>query len=402
MKAMFVFAYGSNLLYSRIKDRVKSVEYYSTGYVNRFLLKFHKISKDGSGKANCFETGVKSDEVHGVVYKISKNDKKELDRIEGVGNGYKSTVLSIHLANTETLRCTVYLAEEDHIDDNLKPYLWYWKYVYLGAKENLLPIDYVSTFIEMQEYILDEDIERAERNKTSSVIKLHENIGGYSSYGWTTIRPKLNNSYEYSSDWEKAIKIFESRINKRYLNGLNKIPKNDYSGIGFSIVSIICILIETLSSFKNGLIHVQPYKGRIKKKYEYISSHKYFKEYLLKSNNFSPYFVRENGIRPLIDLDDFYRNVRSALIHEACTKNGWMINTEKSSKLDAEKLFTINSFSNKQINRTKLLEVIEEDFECYYNDLRSEENRELRRFFARKMDHICEIKPTDDYEWWNE
>jgi gamma-glutamylcyclotransferase len=399
---MYIFSYGSNMLSSRITARVESAEYFNVGYVKNYSLKFHKKSRDGSGKANCFFTGKKTDQVQGVIYEVSKEDKGVLDKIEGVGFGYKEIILPIHLNDGRTLKCLLYVADNAYIDDSLKPYKWYWKYVYHGARENFLSVDYFSNSIEVQEHTEDTDTERVEKNKSMPIESTSKNIGGYSSYGWTSLRSDLNESYDYNDRWEKAITIFKSRIDSRYLNSLKNIPINDFSGIGFSIVSIICILIETLSSFKNGMIHVQVRRPEGRKKYEYKDSDEYFKNFLMESDYLCEYFNFSDGKRPEIHVDDFYRNVRSALIHESCTKEGWMINTKFSPKLDPSKVFTIHNQINKQINRTKFLEIVILEFNNYYDDLKKPNNNELRKFFARKMDHLCEIKPDTNFSWWIE
>ena len=52
-------------------------------------LRFHKKSKDGSGKCDALETNNSEHFVIGVVFKISETDKSELDRKEGLGFEYE-------------------------------------------------------------------------------------------------------------------------------------------------------------------------------------------------------------------------------------------------------------------------------------------------------------------------
>ena len=50
------FAYGSNMSSRRLKNRVESANVISTGILEKYKLKFHKISEDGSGKCDAFFT----------------------------------------------------------------------------------------------------------------------------------------------------------------------------------------------------------------------------------------------------------------------------------------------------------------------------------------------------------
>ena len=85
---MYYFAYGSNMSSKRLNARIKATKY-ANGKLLKHKLKFHKISKDGSGKCDAFETGDSNDFVLGVVYEIDKNDLEQLDRFEAKGKGYE-------------------------------------------------------------------------------------------------------------------------------------------------------------------------------------------------------------------------------------------------------------------------------------------------------------------------
>ena len=46
------FAFGSNMLLERIKKRVPSARVLGNATLGGYALRFNKLSKDGSGKAN--------------------------------------------------------------------------------------------------------------------------------------------------------------------------------------------------------------------------------------------------------------------------------------------------------------------------------------------------------------
>ena len=52
------FAYGSNMLEQRLKDRVKSAEFLLNAWIRGYEVRFRKMSIDGSGKADLVQTGV--------------------------------------------------------------------------------------------------------------------------------------------------------------------------------------------------------------------------------------------------------------------------------------------------------------------------------------------------------
>lgn len=139
---MIVFSYGSNMSISRIKNRLKNIKKIGIGKVKGYTLTFYKESKDGSGKATIVKASNNS-EVWGVLFEISDKDKKKLDKIEGLGKGYDIINLNVYDKNNNIINAFAYIAEEDYINENLKPFDWYFNYVINGAKENKLPEEYI-------------------------------------------------------------------------------------------------------------------------------------------------------------------------------------------------------------------------------------------------------------------
>ncbi len=129
-------AYGSNLHPLRLTERISSAKFVTTRFVSNWSLQFHKRSKDGSGKCNILPGG---DGIHVAVFDISVNDKQILDRIEGLGVGYNTQILSL----TGIGDCVTYVADASHIDDSLRPYDWYLALVLAGARLHGFPEDYV-------------------------------------------------------------------------------------------------------------------------------------------------------------------------------------------------------------------------------------------------------------------
>jgi len=87
------FAYGSNMLEQRLKDRVKSAEFLLNAWIRGYEVRFRKMSIDGSGKADLVQTGDLEDIVHGVVYQFDPNEREALAAAEP---GYDRAAIQVH------------------------------------------------------------------------------------------------------------------------------------------------------------------------------------------------------------------------------------------------------------------------------------------------------------------
>lgn len=153
---MYYFAYGSNMSARRLNDRIKAIKF-ANGKLLEHTLKFHKISSDGSGKCDAFETKNLDDYVLGVIYEIDKDDLEGLDRFEAKGKGYERKEVEIILEDMSRIFAITYYAT--NIDKTLVPYDWYKYHVLHGAKENKLDENYIH-FIESISSISDPDTKR--------------------------------------------------------------------------------------------------------------------------------------------------------------------------------------------------------------------------------------------------
>lgn len=130
-------AYGSNLHPGRLQKRVPSAEVIEVVQLQGWQLRFHKRSKDASGKCNIIQTDQPADLIFGVIYEINPAEKSRLDRAEGMGSGYDERQVSVNGHRD------VFFYQATDIDDALKPYTWYREYVLLGARYHELPEVYL-------------------------------------------------------------------------------------------------------------------------------------------------------------------------------------------------------------------------------------------------------------------
>lgn len=157
---MLYFSYGSNMSFARLLERVPSARFITTATLVEHDLRFHKKSKDGSGKCDAFLTGNPEHKVLGVVFEIDVVEKPVLDSKEGLGFGYEEKEVSLVQSTGQEVSAYTYYAIK--IDEALKPYHWYKHHVLTGATENRLPISYVNRIMNT-ESVADQDQERHQR-----------------------------------------------------------------------------------------------------------------------------------------------------------------------------------------------------------------------------------------------
>lgn len=155
---MHYFAYGSNMSLSRLRERVPSAEAVGCFVLAGHDLRFHKSSKDGSGKCDAYFTSDSEDIIYGVLFKIDPNEKSALDKAEGLGYGYAEKEVTVRAHDDSSIVATTYIAT--NIDENLKPYSWYVNHVLVGAAEASLPSGYIEAKINSVNAVEDSDRER--------------------------------------------------------------------------------------------------------------------------------------------------------------------------------------------------------------------------------------------------
>lgn len=158
---MLYFSYGSNMSFKRIVERVPSAKVVQVAKLERYELKFHKVStNDGSAKCDIQKTNKPDQIVLGVVYDIDAVEKPILDSKEGLGDGYEQRSIKVITDEGEELEAFAYCATVK--DEKLKPYHWYKEHVLRGARENSLP-EYYIRGIEGIQSIADPDPCRHEK-----------------------------------------------------------------------------------------------------------------------------------------------------------------------------------------------------------------------------------------------
>jgi len=219
---------------------------------------------------------------------------------------------------------------------------------------------------------------------------------------WIAIKRSLN-SYDVDESWEQGFELFRKRILKKFIEPIDAIIElKNHHGEGFAIVTIQCALIETFSAFKYGKIYNHRYHEGVDPGYQYNDSREIFVKFLRNENIFEGHFwIFEAGGKvpdKPFSANDFYSNVRCALMHEGKTRKNWTINVKPRSLPVG--VFLSESRGKKKIYRTVLQRSLKKYLNDYIDELRIEGNSELRKYFAREMDHLYQLK-KNNLGWWN-
>lgn len=156
----FYFAYGSNMLAERLRERVPSARALGAGRLSGYRLAIDKRGGDGSAKCN-IHPGAADDSVFGVVYSLEPAERVHLDRAEGPGYAVE-TVEVEHGGGARAV--FTYRAEASACVEDWLPYDWYLRFVIAGAQQHGLPLDY-RTWLARQPCRADIDAVRWRRNQ---------------------------------------------------------------------------------------------------------------------------------------------------------------------------------------------------------------------------------------------
>jgi hypothetical protein len=143
-------------------------------------------------------------------------------------------------------------------------------------------------------------------------------------------------------------------------------------GEGFSITAILFSLIEALETFYEGKCYKYE-TPKMNMEYGNGNSKKLFVNFLTTKEPFKSSFNADLA-------EDFFKNVRCALLREAMTRNGWKI------RIDTDRLVTQKN-EEKILNRFYFLEALKEYIRSYKAEVIG--NKDRKNAFIRKMNCIC-------------
>jgi hypothetical protein len=198
-------------------------------------------------------------------------------------------------------------------------------------------------------------------------IKIAENL---TVGDWLDLKERLEEDMQNNALWEDAISFFDKRLSSRYLKPIKAIENNSsIDGEGFSIMAILCSMIEALESFYQGRTYRKASKEQpLDEKAEYYKSQPLFESFLTNREPFNSKFSENNLAK------EFYENVRCAILHEAATRNGWIV------RIDTDKLI-VKQGGKIVINRALFVQEIEAYIKRYKEELM--QNTDLKHAYIR-------------------
>jgi len=175
-------------------------------------------------------------------------------------------------------------------------------------------------------------------------------------------------------EWGDAfIEYYMPRLDLRYLHPIKVLQENGtFQGEGFSIMAILCTLIEFLESTCQGKIYKYYPRGQQPGPNEYSSSKDMFVSFLINRNPFKNIFSEQLA-------KEFYSSIRCGLLHEASTKNGWRIWAESANGL-------IIDATQKIVYRNNFEESIRQFIDSFGEDLKS--NQAFQEAFIIKFNSL--------------
>ena len=136
---VWYFAYASNMNRGQMAQRAGSLAEERTARLDNYELNFDKIARGGTGTANIVPAEGKT--VWGVLYRVTEQQLKSLDRFEGVPGHYRRSEVTVVGGDGKKVGAQVYLARK--VRKGLKPDRLYLQKIIQGAEEHSLPGDYI-------------------------------------------------------------------------------------------------------------------------------------------------------------------------------------------------------------------------------------------------------------------
>ncbi len=199
--------------------------------------------------------------------------------------------------------------------------------------------------------------------------------GSKTTDDWKAFKPTLAPGGN-PAVWETAFaEYFHGRLSARYLDPIKVLQDNGtLQGEGFSIAAIQCSLIEFLESAVQGKSYRLLRGGPPLGPHEYSRSGDMFESFLVNRVPFNTEFDAARA-------HDFYEGVRCGLLHEARTKNGWVIWAKHGSRIidatGAQKILYRDDFQKGLL-----------DFVAWYKSAMTSDSA-IQEAFIRKFDSLC-------------
>ncbi len=167
-------------------------------------------------------------------------------------------------------------------------------------------------------------------------------------------------------DWALAVEMFRDRLRTRYLDHIDSILLRKTSG--FAVLSLDCILVETLQQFRQGTRSTPWGKGK-----------QYFVDFLT-GTAFSEHFTVHSAER-------FYTEIRCGLLHQSEAEGAWRL------KRGALPLVEITEDQKSIVVNVHLFHaLLKEVITSYADDILLPQSFNARTAFRKKMNFISRVE----------
>lgn len=171
---MLYFAFGSNMLTSRLVRRCPSAQVVARAVAPGYRVAFEKLSEDTSGKATLV-AGDGPDFAAGVVYELSASDVDALDAFEGPGYRRMEGLSVTCLETGNTLEVCTYVAKREVA--GLKPFDWYLALVIAGLTQNGIDTEFAR---QLKTKACETDVNHVRQTRRNALRDL--DAAGFSDY----------------------------------------------------------------------------------------------------------------------------------------------------------------------------------------------------------------------------
>jgi hypothetical protein len=191
-------------------------------------------------------------------------------------------------------------------------------------------------------------------------------------HDWAVLKQKLSGDGRWESfqtAWSEAICVLNSRIQKRFLDGVDSLISLPYAG--FATLALDCLLIEAIQAFQQGFYSKTPTESR-----------KAYKAILRTSPYFSKFFPSDQCA------DDFYTYVRNGLLHDGETRGGYLVKV-------VGPLLEARDDGSIRVNRKAFHVALCREFGDYIGRLSSPTEKQLRMNLVSAIEGLCERSRAD-------
>lgn len=177
-------------------------------------------------------------------------------------------------------------------------------------------------------------------------------------------------------NWETLLAHIKARFDKRFLEPADILLKHEDEeirqgslpeGLGFSVLAIDCLLIETICGYENGA--PTPMRG----------TSQAFETFLTTAPRFEKAFAQESRANEFVDA------IRNGLLHDGETRRGWTIRQGTPTGPIVEDVGS----GLIRLYRSAFHEALKDYVAAYFERLRAEDGVELRENLSNRIEQLC-------------